>query len=268
MKSNSLLASLTVGASLLLSACSTTDKITYFQDIDTLPDSVVAKLQTNNTILEPKDEMTIVVNAENQASVAGFNKPLIITQNPTQQLVNTTSAMQAYTVDENGDIDFPTLGKIHVAGMNKESLEGYLKGRIEAYVKNPIVTVSLLSYNVSVLGEVTNPGVTEQNNKHATLLDAIAKAGDISIYGDRTNVLLIREENGLRTKHRLDLTKAETLASPYFYLRQNDVIYVAPNHARKASSNYNSMKQQNLSMISTIVSVVSVLATLAVAIWK
>lgn len=270
MKRKSLFTALAFSAvsCLMISSCRTADNITYFQDIDTLPDSMVAPIQVNNTVIEPKDEMTILVNAENMAAVAGFNKPLYNTQESGTRSVSTLSAIQSYVVDANGDIDFPTLGKIHVAGMTKEALEGYLKARIEAYVTNPIVAVDLLNYPVLVLGEVGTPGMTYHNNRHATLLDAIAKAHDLNIYGDRTNILLLREENGIRTKHRIDLTKSEVLSSPYFYLKQNDMIYVAPNHARKASSQYNSMKQQNLSTISTIVGVISMLATLAVAIWK
>lgn len=253
---------------LLLGACRSQGSISYFQDADLLPDTLWHTQTEVRTALTRHDEISVIVTAENMNAVSIFNKPLITTRNSNELRISQQPSLITYIIDDNGDIDFPTLGKVHAAGKTTEELAVYLKNRIQEYAKDPIVDVELISFPVLVLGEVNKPGTTYHSDKHATLLDAIAKAQDLSIYGDRTNVLIIREEQGMRTKHRIDLTKTDLFNSPYFYLKQHDVIVVSPNDARSESANYNSMKQQNLSMISTIVSVVSVLASLTIAIWK
>ena len=251
-----------------LSSCTTQNKITYFQDADLYADTLWSSYAQLQPVLAPKDELSIVVTAENMSAVSAFNKPLVTTRNADMVNLVQQPTLLTYIIDTNGNIDFPILGKVPAAGKTTEQLEAYLKMQIEEYAKNPIVDINLISFPVMVMGEVMTPGVTMHSNKNATLFNALAQAGDLTIYGDRTNILLIREENGMRVKHRIDLTKTEILTSPYYYLKQQDVIVVSPNKARRSSSNYNSMKQQNLSMISAIVSVVSVLSSLAIALWK
>lgn len=251
----------------LLCSCQTQDKITYFQDIDQIPESAWNIENPIMPQLQENDELNIVVSAIDQAAVATFNKPAYTQSDSHSREVSTVPNIQTYRVNPDGDIIFPVLGKLHVKGMTAMELEKYLTDRISEYVKDPMVSVSMYSFLVTVLGEVSSPGTVYFNNR-GTLLQAIGTRGDLTIYGNRKNIILLREVNGHRETHRIDLTSADFVNSPYYYLRQNDVIYVSPNNARRASSAYNSMKQQNLSTISTVVSVISVIATLTLAITK
>lgn len=253
-----------------LSSCGTRkNTVTYFQDID----QIAATEWQKSTFAEPKlqrhDQLSIIVNAVDQTAVAAFNKPAYTPFEANSLNMNTQPQIQTYRVDPNGDIDFPVLGRLHVDGMTPIELRDLLEQRISQYASDPQVTVELRNFMVTVMGEVNNPSTSYFSTNRATILEALTRCGDLTVYGDRTNVLMIREDaQGRKEYHRLDLTSAELINSPYYYLKQNDVIYVSPNQARRSSSRYNSMKQQNLSMISTVVSVVSVLSTLAIAIWK
>lgn len=249
-------------------ACHTQDRITYFQDTEQIPDSIWNQQYPMAPKLQENDECSIIVSSIDQAAVASFNKSTYTQMTTQSHSVSTIPNIQTYRINEMGDIDFPVLGKLHVKGMTSMELEKYLTERISQYVKDPMVTVNLMSFSVTVLGEVASPGVTYFSGNRATLLQALGQRGDLTIYGNRTNVLLIRETDGRRESHRIDLTSADCINSPYYYLKQNDLIYVSPNYAKKSSSSYNSMKQQNLSTVSTIVSVISVITTLVVAIVK
>lgn len=262
------LATLALAATLMCSCGTQRNQITYFQDIDQIPASAWNQVTDPSPRLKAHDELSIIVNAVDQAAIQAFNKPEYVPIYPGSTNVNTQPRIQTYRVDQEGNIIFPVLGTVHVMGMTTLELRNLLEQKISAYVENPLVTVNLTSFAVSVLGEVGHPGLSYFGTNRGTILEAIALRGDLTVYGDRTNVLLIREVDGKRESHRIDLTSAEVINSPYYYLQQNDVIYVSPNDTRRSSARYNSMKQQNLSMISTIVSVVSVLTTLAIAIWK
>ena len=144
-------------------------------------------------------------------------------------------------------------------------LSEFLKEKISAYVKSPIVNVKLHNFKISVLGEVTKPGVQKVLSERITVLEAIGGAGDLTIQGQRDNVLIIREVNGKKEFKRLDLTSSDLFSSPYYYLQQNDVVYVEPNKARKGNSRYSQSAQFNISLASSIVSAVSVIASLAIA---
>ena len=140
-----------------------------------------------------------------------------------------------------------------------------LKKEISVYAKSPLVTVKIQNFKISVMGEVNTPGTQIVSNERISILDAISLAGDLTIYGERTNVLLIRENNGKKEYHRFDLTSSEVLTSPFFYLQQNDIVYVEPNKARKSNSRYSQSSQFNISVASTIVSAISVIASLTIA---
>lgn len=140
-----------------------------------------------------------------------------------------------YLVDQEGNIDFPVIGKIEVNGLTLEEAKAKLINLLKQYINVPIVNMRFLNLKITVLGEVNNPGTVRLSNKRVTLLEAIGMAGDLSIYANRTNVLVIREENGKRTTARLDLQTAEIFTSPYFYLQQNDVVYIEPTKARIAT---------------------------------
>ena len=250
----------------LLSSCQTHDRITYFQDADQLSDTLPSL--GNYAKISNFLELQIIVSAENSAAVSSFNKPLYSSRQFDNKIVNAQSQLQTYLVDGQGCIDFPTLGRIHVAGMTTTELAQLLQNRISEYVKDPIVSIDPIALQIQVLGEVNSPGTIFLPAHQATLIDALARAHDLSLYGDRESVIIIHREGDRQVKHKVDLTSTDVLTDPLCELHQNDIVYVAPNNARRSSARYNSMKQQNLSMISTIVSVVSVLASLSIAIWK
>lgn len=250
---------------ILVASCSTAKtSLPYFADIE---DIAVGQLDTLSyvPVIMPDDELSISVNSANPMATAAFQ---MYYTNPavSSELAKASSPrIQTYLVDSKGDIDFPMLGSIHVAGMTCEQLKAFLTTRIEETVKNPIVDVRLLNFTVSVAGEVKTPTIIPITRQRMTVLDALAAAGDLTEFGNRSNVLLVREENGKRTYVHLDLNDSKTLTSPYFYLRQNDYIYVSPNPIKESNSRYNQFNAYKLSVISTIVSASSVVASLIIA---
>ena len=172
---------------------------------------------------------------------------------------------QTYVVDSKGDINFPELGKIHVAGMDVEQLQAELTNRISRDVNDPLVRVELVNFNVNVAGEVAKPGTVAVKRNRFSILDALSAAGDLTPYGERSNVLIIREENGERKYAHVDLNSSALLTSPYYYVKQNDYIYVEPNNVRQSNSKYNQDNAFKLSVVSTVVSAASVIASLVIA---
>lgn len=237
----------------------------YFTDIVEIKEGELP-VRDYRPEIKPDDELIITVSSENPQVTSAYNLPAYIPPSASSSTgVNTQFMLETYRVDSKGDINFPQLGTIHVAGMTVEGLRDYLTKRISADVENPDVTVKLADFNVAVAGEVVKPGLVAIKGNRFTLLDALAAAGDLTPYGERNNVLLIREENGERKYVHLDLNSSETLKSPYFYLRQNDYIYVSPNKVRQSNSKYDQNNAYKLSMTSTIVSAASVLASLVIA---
>lgn len=260
----------------LVSCSSTKTTLPYFKDIQSSESGEFPAGEFEIKIV-PNDELIINVTSQQPEAAAPYNIPLQRTIN--QDFLSTSKAAgqiqsanmqstlvyQTYVVNREGFIDFPVLGKIHVAGMTLEGLVDYLKERISADVIDPNVRVQLANFRVNVLGEVRQPGAKVVTRERYTVLDALADAMDMTEYGERSNVLVIREENGKRVYHRLDLNDSSVLESPYFYLQQNDVVYVQPNAIRQANSKYNQDKAFKLSMTSVIVSAASVIASLVIA---
>lgn len=251
---------------LFYSSCRTPKDITYFENIQNQTDG---ELPTNNASyeveIEPSDELLIIVNGKEPRAVAQYNLPGNPTGIGNESSANSNIYMQTYVVDPKGYIQFPQIGNLYVAGKTTSQLRQELEEIISKNVKEPLVTINLINFKVAVMGEVLNPGMLDVKTEKITILDAISMAGDITITGMRTNVLLLREENNTKQFHRIDLTKTDLFSSPYYYLKQNDVIYVAPNKARKNSSKIDPSKQYNLSIASTITSVISVIASLCIA---
>jgi polysaccharide export outer membrane protein len=246
-------------------SCSTSrSNLAYFEDIQN--NSSIQSI-TNDYVVSilPDDELFITVTSEQPAASAAFNLPMV---NPAYSGDISTSSQgrqQTYVVDTDGNINFPLLGKVQVQGLTTEQLTKNLTSQISNYVKDPIVTVQLVNFRVKVLGEVKTPGSITITRNRYSILDAIADAGDLTEYGERNNVLLIREENGKINYYRFDLTSSDVLTSPYFYLKQNDAIYVSPNKIREDNSKYNQNNAFKLSVTSTIVSACSVVASLIIA---
>ena len=251
----------------LLTSCRTSDQVTYFHD---LAQSTSGQLTEQDdlryeTKICPDNQLSIFVSSIDPNSVAVFNLPLTSYLSPGETYVSATPTIQTYLVDANGYIDFPVLGKIKAAGYTRSELAEILKEKISAYVKSPLVTIKIQNFKISILGEVKSPGTRTIMNERISILDAIGLAGDLTLYGERTNVLLIRDKNGKKEYQRLDLTSSEIFTSPYYYLQQNDIIYVEPNKARIGNASYSQSAQFNISVASTIVSAISVLASLTIA---
>ncbi|MDE7144499.1 MAG: polysaccharide biosynthesis/export family protein, partial [Muribaculaceae bacterium] len=250
--------------------------LTYFSDLKDNSGSMPVGVYELTVV--PDDQLLISVTAPDQEAAMPYNnpyQPVAVTDfNQTRTLAsasltrrNQNLAYQPYVVSADGFINFPRLGKIHVAGMTLAQVGAYIEEKVAEKVVDPMVTVELVNFHVAVMGEVAQPGARLVNRERYSILDALADAGDMTPYGERSSVLLIREEGGQRVYHRLDLNSAELLESPYFYLKQNDVVYVEPNNIRQANSKVDQDKQFKLSMTSVIVSAASVIASLVIALF-
>lgn len=256
---------LPIGLLLLVSSCNNSKTtLPYFTDIKTIEQG---ELPVMNYLpqIQPDDELVITVSSPDERVSAIYNLPAYVPPSTNVTNVSTQMVMGTYRVDSKGDIEFPRLGEIHVGGMTLEGLSDYLEQRISRDVKDPIVTVKLSNFIVSVAGEVNGPGRQTVRSNRYSVLDALAAAGDLTPYGEREDVLVIREENGTRTYAHLNLNSSEVLTSPYFYLKQNDYVYVSPNKVRQSNAKYDSNNAYKLSMTSTIVSAASVVASMVIA---
>lgn len=222
---------------LLMASCSSTRNVVYLGEIK---DSQL-KSETSYANIEPviqiNDILSIVISSNSQEASAIFNAPNESTYNTSAASTANNRLTIGYLVDHDGNITFPILGKIHAAGLTKAQLTNYIVKELtdKQLLVNPIATIRMLNFRVSVLGEVSKPGVFTVPDERLNLLEALSFAGDITIYGKRDNVLLIREnDKGVKTFKRIDLTNPEILTSPYYYLRSNDIIYVEPLRNRLA----------------------------------
>lgn len=254
-----------LAAAALLGSCAT-PKVAYFQDVEPgTPEQVLNRLDIR---VRPEDKISIIVNSKDPLLMELFNLPTVSRQIGSGSSGSSSQGISGYTVDKSGNIDFPVLGAVHVAGMTREEIASHIKAELvdKNLVKDPIVTVEFQNLTVSVLGEVANPGRYNIDKDRLSLLDAISMAGDLTVYGKRDNVLVQREENGRKVLYKVDLNSGPDLyASPVYYLQQNDVIYVEPNsmRARQATVNGNNVRSATFWM-----SLASLLVTVTVLIVK
>ena len=253
----------------LLCACSTPKNITYFQDLNN-PDKQSITQQNNQFV--PRicvgDLLTITVSALDPAAVAPFNLPVVSYPKQTEQMFNgtkeigTSQAMQTYTVDSEGNIDFPIIGQIDTTGKTLEEVKAELTRKVSAYIKDPVVTVRLANFKVTVLGEVNRPGQYTIPEGQTTLLNAIGLAGDLTIYGKRDDILLVRNENSTITKERINLMDANFINSPYFQLKQGDVIYVSANQTKEKISRQDPNTNLYLAIAGTVIGLAGIFITI------
>jgi polysaccharide export outer membrane protein len=241
---------------LLLSACGSTKEISYLQDVNVLKEQAIE--QKYEVIIHQDDLLSIYVNSKNPELTAPFNMPMVSSQVGSE--VSSPQRVLGYLVDVNGSIEFPVLGKIQVEGLTRLQLTNLIKNWIirENLIKDPIVTAQFLNFKISVMGEVNHPGSFTVTGDRITLLEALSMAGDLTIYGKRNRVAVIREEQGERTILFHDLRSVSIFDSPCYYLQQNDIIYVEPNRSRAAQSQIN----QNNS-VGVWLSAVSILTSVA-----
>lgn len=256
----------------LLSSCGTSKEVVYFQDLK--PGESEIKLPEVQTItVQPEDKISIIVNSRDPQLTDLFNLPIVSRQlgQSLRTGGNTTGSSQGisgYTVDAEGNIDFPVIGKIHVAGMKREEIAKFIKDKLIAdnLVKDPVVTVEFMNLCVSVLGEVNNPGRFNIDRDRLTVLDALSLAGDLTIYGNRYKVLVLRQEGDTQRVYGINLTSGEHLySSPAYYLQQNDVVYVEPNEVRSRQSTVNG---NNVRSTSFWISLASLLTSIGILIFN
>jgi Periplasmic protein involved in polysaccharide export len=252
---------------ILFTSCTSYKKVPYLQGAESIPKKELNKL--NKQYIQkimPSDLLSITVNSSTPEAAIPFNLPLI----PTSRLENSTSGinqtmgMQTYLVDQEGNIDFPILGRLNIGGMSKQEVQDLIKSKIyPKYIKEePIITVRFTNYKVSLLGEISRPGTYGVANEKINILEALALGGDMTIYGRRDNVLLMRENlSGEKEIIRLDLTDKNLVLSPYFFLQQNDIIYIQPNKSRARGADIGSAETLTISIVGTLISLTSLLVT-------
>ena len=260
-----LLASAVCAVMISSSSCSTNrTSLTYFEDTATVTDTSFPMGEYNIKI-QPDEEHFSSVSSLVPEATAMYNLPVMNPGLRSNIGTTTTPQSQTYVVDPKGDIIFPVLGKLHVAGYTVEGLADEITKMVSKDVSDPIVRVELMNFKVNVLGEVRSPGAKHCNTRRVTILDALSMAGDMTSYGRRDNIAVIREVDGKRELHRLDLNKSDVFTSPYFYLQQIDIVYVEPNKIIQDNSKYNQNNAYKLSVTSTVVSAASVIASLVIA---
>lgn len=218
-----------------LIGCTTSKEILYFQNID---DAKLKPLTTEyEATIKKDDRLTIIVSGPDKMVCAPYNLTLNEMSSSGGSLgTNPETATLSYLVDANGNINFPILGQIHVEGMTRNDLVNYLTEEIGKDIKEPIVYVSFRNYKVTILGEVKSPGTYTIESEKINILQALGRAGDLNLTAQRNDILLLREVDGVLEHHRIDLRSKEILESPYFYLQQNDVLYVSPSATRVATA--------------------------------
>ncbi|MCX8531526.1 polysaccharide biosynthesis/export family protein [Chryseobacterium luquanense] len=252
-----------VGAlSIAVFSCAPRQEINYMQDIDNI--SLDNAVKNSRSTLQPGDQLVITVTAKDMDVVKPFNQSYSSTSTITQYSTPSSNSLPqqlpvsgpTYLVDTDGSIMFPQIGAVSTKGENVETLRTKLVDLISVYVKNPVVDLKLINFKVSILGEVNRPGQYTIPDGSTTLLGALALAGDSTPYGIRTNVLIVRNVDGQITKERVDLTSAQFINSPYYYLKQNDMIYVQPNANREKSARVDPNTGLYISVASVIASLV------------
>lgn len=239
-------------AALIFTGCASPKKIAYLQHAE--DENYDATRYQHNIKVMPKDNLTILVTATDPDAVSIFNKHISRNQNQ----AGIGGNMYSYAVDDDGTINFPIVGRIKVEGLSRLEVEQLIGDKIKPYLaesENPIVTVRINSFHFTILGEVGSPGVKTSGREKCSLLDAIAMSGDINILGKRDNIMLIREAaDGGKSVHRLNILDPNVMKSPYFYLQQNDVLYVEPNSIRKTNASIGTSTHLWFSLASVLVS--------------
>lgn len=248
----------------LLGSCSSGKDVPYFQNIDEI--SLAGSKGLYDAKIMPKDMLTITVSTTDPAAAAPFNLSVGNTVGASGQLSNGGGNLQGYLVDNDGNINFPVIGHMHVQGMTKSQCQDMIREKLLPYMaatENPIVTVRMSSYRVTVTGEVNRPGVIPVSTEKMSIVEALAQAGDLTVYGKRDNIMLIREdETGQKKMVRLNMNDANLINSPYYYLQQNDIIYVQPNSVKAKNAGIGPSTTLWFSFIGIVTSISSLLVNI------
>ena len=255
----SVLKLLVVFVFIIASSCGSRKDYVYFQD-EPITNESLSQLDNNHEIkYKPNDILTIDVSAEVFESVAAFNLPAVAYNTNADATAQSTVLRQTYLLDPDGNIEFPVLGTLKMGGLTRVEATNMLKERLSEYVKEFIVNIRLINFTITVLGEVNRPGAFTVQGERISLSQALGLAGDLTIYGKRDNVFLIREVDGKKKYAKFDLRSINVVNSPVYYLSQNDVVYVEPNNAKIKSSSFNPNTALIISAISTLATIAAIL---------
>lgn len=250
---------LTILVFVIASSCASRKDIVYFQD-----EPLNAESQLDNMFeltYKTNDILTIDVSSIEPAAVMPFNlSPVSYANNTSGNLnANGNQLRQTYLVDPNGNIEFPVLGTLKLGGLTRAEATEMLKNRLREYVTDAIVNIRLVNFTVTVLGEVNRPGTYTIQDERISLSEALGLAGDLTIFGKRDNIFLIREVEGKKKYAKLDLRSINVVNSPVYYLSQNDVIYVEPNKAQVRQASYNQTTGVIISAVATLATIVAII---------
>lgn len=239
-----------------ITSCASRKDLAYMQNADSM--SEIESFYSFEPTLKVDDLLSIIVSAETPEVTVPFNLPQI---QGNYQINNNQNGIKTYLIDAEGFIDFPVVGSVQLAGLTRTKAVEKIQEAVALYIINPTINLRILNYKVSVLGEVNQPGNYPLESERITLLEALSMAGDLTIYGKRDNILLIREVDGKKSFNRVDITSADFINSPYYYLTQNDQIVVEPNKARMNAS----VIGPNISLF---ISALSILVSLSIILFK
>lgn len=257
MKLRSLFVVLLISTTVFFTSCASRESMVYYQNVE----EVLAK---NNTVgrfetyLQPDDLLMIIVSAQDKEAAEPFNLVNTMLTNLNNPAGTGSAQQQLYLVDNQGNVEFPVLGTIKLGGLTRKQAIDYLTTEISKYIVRPIVNMRIMNYKITVQGEVNRPGIHTVVSERLTLSDAIALSGDLTVYGKRDNILVIREVDGKRIPYRVDMTKADFMTSPYYYLNQNDIVYVEPNKTKVNSSVVGPNLTVGISALSLLITIISI----------
>lgn len=243
---------------LTMTSCASKKDFLYLQS--TAASTATESVSSYETTIQPDDVLLLLIASENAEVSAPYNLKAYSILNTTEAGAIGREQMQTYIVDKQGQIDFPLLGMIKVGGLTKAQAIALLKDKLKDHVKDAVINLRILNYKVTVLGEVNRPGAITISSERITLLEALGMAGDLTIYGNRKNLLIVREVDGVKTMNRVDITQSDFLTSPFYYLTQNDVVYVEPNKTRINSSVIGPNVTVGISIVSLIITVIVLVA--------
>ena len=248
----------------IITSCNTSKEIVYLQDIQTGTKEKVDS--SHGIVIQPKDMLSIIVSSKDPQLASMFNLPVVSYQAGSEIVSGgQQQRLLGYVVDEKGFINFPILGKIEAAGYTRWQLHEKIKKEIISrdLLKDLVVTVEFMNFKISILGEVTNPGSYKIEGDKVTILEALSMAKDLTIFGRRDQVYVIREENNTRTTYQVDLRSTDLFNSPVYYLKQNDIVYVQPNKVKAGQSTIN---ENNIKSVGLWISIASLLSSVGVLI--
>ena len=244
---------------ILVSSCASRERIVYLQN----PSAIDAtNSKTYESRLQADDLLSIIVNSASPELTKPFNLFMGTVQDRTD-VINGQQRLQSYLIDKDGFIDFPKVGKLKLGGLTRTEAEEVIKQKLIQEISDVSISLRILNFKVSVQGEVNRPGVHTIMSERITLLEALSMSGDLTVYGRRDNILIIRENDGKKTYNYVDITKADFVNSDFYYLAQNDLVYVEPNKVKVNSSAVGPNVSVVISAISVLASVVSVIVVIS-----